>query len=82
MCLNPPNTLTWFHPTIQDRASIINLVFANEALLLGGQVDGLTITDSLMPLTDHAAILITYYLLTSLTFAPPPAPTGYKDPLK
>jgi len=76
-CLNLPNMLTWFHPTIPNQASIINLTFTNKALLLRGQVDGMAITDSPVPLTDHAALSLTYYPLISLTFAPPPTPTGY-----
>ena len=76
-CLNPADTLTWFHPTIAEHASIIDLAFANEALLLGGQLDTLQILDGPVPLTDHATLSLTYYPLTSLTFSPPPAPTGY-----
>ncbi len=76
-CLNPANTLTWFHPTIEDRASIINLAFANKALLLGGQLDLVQVSDGPVPLMDHTALSLTYYPLTSVTFTPPPAPTGY-----
>ena len=73
-CLNPTDTLTWFHPTIPDRASIINLAFTNEALLLEGQVDSMAITDGPMPLTDHATLSLTYYPLMLLTFTPLPHP--------
>jgi len=80
-CLNPTDTLTWFHLTTKDRASTINLAFANEATLFTGQLSDLTATGSPVPLLDHAALSLPFYSLTSLTLIPPSTPKEYSaDP--
>jgi len=76
-CLNPTNTLIWFHPTVEGWASTINLAFANEAALFTRQLGELSVTDGPIPLLDHAALSIPFYSLTSLTLIPPPTPKGY-----
>ncbi len=81
MCLNLMDTLTWFHPLVEGQASTIDLAFANEAALFTGQLGDLSITDGPILLSDHAALSLPFYSLTSLTLIPPPAPRGYSpDP--
>jgi hypothetical protein len=57
------------------------LAFINEAIAFSGQIEDLHVLDGPFPLIDHAALTLTFYLITSLYAIPPLAPAGYNaDP--
>jgi hypothetical protein len=82
-CINTPNTPTWFDTSNHAPPSVIDLALINEAVAFSSQIDNLHITEGPYPLTDHAALTLTYFPITSLHLVLPPAPRGYKiDPSK
>lgn len=81
-CLNPHDTPTWFDPSTRNATpSTIDLALVNEAAVFSGQIGDLHVSDGPIPLSDHAALTLTFYPITSLHLIPPPAPAGYNaDP--
>ena len=75
---NPPDVPTWESTRPQDRPSIIDLAFANEAATLSNQIGEVTVSfaDSLG--SDHASLSLNFYPLHSLAILPPPAPNGFR----
>jgi hypothetical protein len=65
---------TWFDPSDHTPPSILDLTFINEAAAFSGQIDNLQITEGPYPLTDHAALTLTFFPITSLHLVPPLAP--------
>ncbi len=82
MYLNPTDTLTWFHLTIEDRASTIDLAFTNKATLFTRQLRDVSVSDGLVLLSDHTMLSLPFYSLMSLTLIPPPIPKGYNTDLE
>jgi hypothetical protein len=80
--LNPHDTPTWYDPSIRDASpSVINLTLVNEAAIFSGQTGDLYVSDGPFPLTDHAALTLMFYPITSLHLILPPTPAGYNaDP--
>jgi hypothetical protein len=73
----------WFDTSERSTPSILDLTFVNEAAVFSGQIDDLQISEGPYPLTDHAALTLTYLPITSLKLMPPPALWGYRvDPTK
>jgi hypothetical protein len=77
-CINTPDMPTWFDASDRAPPSVLDLAFINEAAAFSSQIDNLQITEGPYPLTDHAALTLTYFPITSLHLMPPPAPRGYK----
>jgi len=68
------DTLTWFHLSVEDRASIIDLAFTNEVAFFTRQLRDLSIMDGPIPLSDHTTLFIPFYSLTNLALIPPLLP--------
>ena len=76
--LNPHNTPTWYDPsTCNALPLIIDLALINKAATFLGQIGDLHVSDSPLPLTDHVALTLTFYPITSLHLVPPPTSAGY-----
>jgi len=77
-CLNPRHITTWTPPNNTQQASVLDLVFANDAAYLSAQLGEVDISFDHSLGSDHAAVTIHIYPLDSPTLIPPPAPTGYR----
>jgi len=77
-CLNEPGVPTWFSSREDDNPSILDLALTNKAAIFGGQLSALTISHSVVLRSDHVAILLKYYPITSIALLPPLAPKGYR----
>jgi hypothetical protein len=77
-CLNPRHITTWMPPNNTQQASVLDLVFANDAAYLSAQLGEVDISFDHSLGSDHAAVTIHIYPLDSPTLIPPPAPTGYR----
>ncbi len=76
-CLNKPGAPTWFGSREEDTPSILDLTLTNEAMIFSGQLSALTISHSAALGSDHVAILLEYYPITSIALLPPPTPKVY-----
>jgi hypothetical protein len=77
-CLNPSDSPTWFNFSSQEaQLSVIDLAFINKVVAFSSQIGDLDVSDRPLPLTDYAALTLTFYPITSLHLIPPPAPAGY-----
>jgi len=70
-CLNEPGLPTWFSSREEDKLSILDLAFINEATIFGGQLSTLTISHSKALGSDHAVFLLNYHPTYSLAMLPP-----------
>ncbi len=58
--------------------SVLDLTFTNKAVIFSRQLSALTISHSTVLRSDHAAILLEYYPITSIALLPPPTLKGYR----
>jgi hypothetical protein len=76
-CLNPLHIPTRTPPDNNQRVSVLDLVFTNDAAYFSAQLGEVDISFKHSLGLDHAAITIHIYPLDSPTLIPPPAPIGY-----
>jgi hypothetical protein len=75
--MNPDRVPTWVGLREGDCPSIIDLAFANEAMIFTNQISPLDVSLGESLGSDHAALLFQIYPLTHLILQPLPAPIGY-----
>jgi len=76
-CLNDPGNPTWFGSWKGNQPSVLDLTLINEAMVFSRQLGELTISYSESLGSDHAALLLDYYLSEGVTLTALRAPAGY-----
>jgi hypothetical protein len=76
-CLNPLHAPTWAGTREGDRPLVTDLVLTNDCARFLGQLSEVDVSFKALLSSDHIAVSITVYPLTSLAIIPPPRPAGY-----